>query len=429
MAQPTRDHQGRPVVAVTGIGVVTSLGIGVEDNWAALTAGRSGIRRITRFPTDGMRVTIAGTLDDLWEDDDTTMVLTLRAGTIAAKEAIADAALGRPGDFPGPLFAALPPSEIEWPYRRHLFKATRSDDAGDAYDRMMAVARRANDRDAFHKVLPHYIPDGLAEALGTKGVPISLTTACASGATAIQLAVEAIRRGDTDAAISLGADCTVNNENVIRFNLLSALSVANEVPSEASKPFSKNRDGFVVAEGAAALVLENYDAAVARGARIHAVIRGVAEQADDFHRTRSKPDGSAIIGAIRRTIADSGLALDEIDYINAHGTSTPENDRMEAMSLEAVFGKDLLPKIPISSNKSMIGHCITAAGAIEAAFSIKTIETGVIPPTINYKVPDPAIVLDVVPNVARQAPVGTVLSNSFGFGGQNACLVITAEPA
>ena len=277
-------------------------------------------------------------------------------------------------------------------------------------------------------MLPTFIPSGLAEALGTKGAPISVTTACASGATAIQLAVEAIRRGDTDAALSVGADCTVNNENVIRFNLLSALSASNDVPEEASKPFSKNRDGFVVAEGAAALVLENYDAARARGARIHAVIRGVAEQADDFHRTRSKPDGSAIIGAIRKTIADSGLGLDEIDYINAHGTSTPENDKMEAMSLDAVFGPEL-PKIPISSNKSMIGHCITAAGAIEAAFSIKTIETGTIPPTINYKVPDPAIVLDVVPNVARQASVATVLSNSFGFGGQNACLVITAEPA
>jgi 3-oxoacyl-[acyl-carrier-protein] synthase II len=428
VGQGLRDHQGRPVVAVTGMGVVSSLGVGVEDNWAALTAGRSGIRRIGRFPTDGMRVTIAGTLDDVWQEDDTTMMLTLRAGRLAATEAVASAGIGSKGDFPGPLFAALPPTEMEWPYRRQLYKATNGDDKGDAYDRMTEVSRRRNDREAYHKILPTFIPSGLAETLGTKGAPISVTTACASGATAIQLAVEAIRRGDTDAALSLGADCTVNNENVIRFNLLSALSVANDVPEEASKPFSKNRDGFVVAEGAAALVLENYDAAVARGARILAVIRGVAEQADDFHRTRSKPDGSAIIGAISKTIADSGLALDEIDYINAHGTSTPENDKMEAMSLEAVFGPQLA-SIPISSNKSMIGHTITAAGAIEAAFSIKTIETGTIPPTINYKVPDPSIVLDVVPNVARQATVGRVLSNSFGFGGQNACLVITGEPA
>jgi 3-oxoacyl-[acyl-carrier-protein] synthase II len=428
LGKPTRDHQGRPVVAVTGIGIVSSLGTGVADNWAALTAGRSGVRRISRFPTDGMRVTIAGTVDHLWRDDDTTMMLTLRAGTIAAAEAIADANIGRKGDFPGPLFAALPPTEMEWPYRRELFDATNGGDGGDAYDRMLAASRRSNDREAFKKTSPTFIPTGLAETFGTKGAPISVTTACASGATAIQLAVEAIRRGDTDAALSLGADCTVNNENVIRFNLLSALSVSNDVPEEASKPFSGNRDGFVFSEGAAALVLEDYDAAVARGARIHAIVRGVAEQADDFHRTRSKPDGSAIIGAIRRTIEDSGLAPGEIDYINAHGTSTPENDKMEAMSLEAVFGP-AIRTIPISSNKSMIGHTITAAGAIEAAFSIKTIQTGTIPPTINYKVPDPAIVLDVVPNVARQAKVASVLSNSFGFGGQNACLVITAEPA
>jgi 3-oxoacyl-[acyl-carrier-protein] synthase II len=427
VGQPLRDHLGRPVVAVTGIGVVSSLGIGIDDNWAALTAGRSGIKRITRFPTEGMRTTVAGTLDNLWREDDTTMVLTLRAGTLAAKEAIAAAGIGSAGDFPGPLFAALPPTEMEWPYRRRLFDMLPPGE-GDAYDRMLAAAQRQNDRSGFRRLLPTFIPDGLAEALGTKGAPISVTTACASGATAIQLGVEAIRRGDTDVAISLGADCTVNNENVIRFNLLSALSVATEVPEEASKPFSKNRDGFVVAEGAAALVLENYDAAVARGAKILAVVRGVAEQADDFHRTRSKPDGSAIIGAIRKTIADSGLDSADIDYINAHGTGTPENDRMEAMSLEAVFGP-AIAKVPISSNKSMIGHTVTAAGAIEAAFSIRTIQSGVIPPTINYKVPDPAITLDVVPNVARNATVGAVLSNSFGFGGQNACLVITAEPA
>ncbi len=427
MRQSITDHRGRPVVAVTGIGIVSSLGIGVEDNWAGLTAGRSGIRRIGRFPIENMRTTVAGTLDDLWREDDTTMELTLRAGVLAAEEAIADAAVGTKGDFPGPLFAALPPTEMEWPYRRALYAACAEQD-GDAYDRMLRAAQVSNDRTTFRHVLPTYIPEGLAAAIGSKGAPISLTTACASGATAIQLGVEAIRRGDTDVAMSIGADCTVNNENVIRFNLLSALSVANEVPEEASKPFSKNRDGFVVAEGAAALVLENYDAAVARGARIYAVIRGVAEQADDFHRTRSSPDGSAIIGAIRRTIEDSGLEPAEIDYINAHGTGTPENDRMEAMSLEAVFGPDIA-KVPISSNKSMIGHTVTAAGAIEAAFSIKTIETGTIPPTINYKVPDPAIALDVVPNTARQSRVGKVLSNSFGFGGQNACLVITAEPA
>src|SRR5581483_1941049 len=202
----------------------------------------------------------------------------------------------------------------------------------------------------------------------------------------------------------------------------------NEVPEEAAKPFSKDRDGFVIAEGAAALVLENYDTAVARGARILAVVRGAAEKSDDFHRTRSKPDGSAVIGALRNTFEDAGMHPDEIAYINAHGTGTPENDKMEAMSLEAVFGEKL-KSVPISSNKSMIGHTLSAAGAIEAVFSIKTMLSGVIPPTINYQVPDPTIALDVVPNTARAANVRTVLSNSFGFGGQNACLIFAEEPA
>jgi 3-oxoacyl-[acyl-carrier-protein] synthase II len=273
-----------------------------------------------------------------------------------------------------------------------------------------------------------YVAEKIADRFGTKGAPISLTTACASGATAIQLGVEAIRRGETDAALCVGTDCSVTAEEVVRFSLLSALSSANGVPEEAAKPFSKNRDGFVIGEGAAALVLEDYDAAKARGARILAVIRGAADKNDDFHRTRSKPDGSAVIGALRQTFDDAGMHPDEIDYINAHGTGTPENDKMECFSLEAVFG-ERLRGVPISSNKSMIGHTLTSSGALEAVFSIQTIQSGVIPPTINYKVPDPTIQLDVVPNQAREAKVGIVLSNSFGFGGQNACLIISAEPA
>jgi 3-oxoacyl-[acyl-carrier-protein] synthase II len=427
MMGQTRDHRGRPVVAVTGYGMISSLGQGVEDAWAGLTAGHSGIKRISRFATDSMRTTIAGAIDYLWQDGDTAMDITMRAGILAAEEAIADANIGTKGDFPGPLFAAMPPAEMEWPYRRAIYKNALSAD-GDAYDRMIAAARKANDDDGYHHTLLGFIADGIAEKIGSKGAPISLTTACASGATAIQLGVEAIRRGDTDAAISIGADCSVNPEMMIRFALLSALSGTNDPPEEVSRPFSKDRDGFVIAEGAAALVLEDYDAARARGATIHAIMRGVGEKADDFHRTRSKPDGSAIIGAIRTTIDDAGMSPDDIDYINAHGTSTPENDKMEAMSLETVLG-ERMKRVPISSNKSMIGHTLTAAGAIEAIFSIKTIEEGVLPPTINYRTPDPAIEFDVVPNVARAASVGTVLSNSFGFGGQNACLVVSAEPA
>jgi len=422
-----RDRRGRPVVAVTGYGMISSLGRGVADSWAGLVAGRSGVRRISRFATDNMRTTIAGAIDYLWQDDDTAMDITMRAGILAAEEAIADAGIGTPGDFPGPMFAALPPAEIEWPYRGELYRGAPVID-GDAYDRMIAAARRKNDDYGFRHALLSFIAEGIAEKLGTRGAPISLTTACASGATSIQLGVEAIRRGDTDAAISIGADCSVNPEMMIRFGLLSALSGTNDPPEAVSRPFDRERDGFVIAEGAAALVLENYDAAKARGAKIHAIVEGIGEKADDFHRTRSKPDGSAVIGTLKITLDDGSISPDEIDYVNAHGTGTPENDRMEAMSLEAVFG-ERMRTVPISSNKSMIGHTLTAAGAIEAIFSIKTIEEGIIPPTINYTNPDPAIPFDVVPNKARDAKVNRVLSNSFGFGGQNACLVIAGEPA
>ena len=427
MSQSLRDHRGRPVVAITGIGVVTSLGQGLEDNWAALTAGRSGIHRINRFPIEHLRTTIAGTIDFIDTDPGTAPALTLATGERATEEAIAMAGIGRPGDFPGPLFTAIPPVEMEWPRRRELFDAA-DPSIVDVYDRMIDVACRINDDFEYRSTLYGFVAECLADRFGTKGAPISLTTACASGATAIQLGVEAIRRGDSDAALCVGTDCSVTAEAVIRFSLLSALSNANEIPEQASKPFSKDRDGFVIAEGGAALVLENYDAARARGAKILAVIRGAAEKADDFHRTRSKPDGSAVIGSIRNTIEDAGIEPDAIDYINAHGTGTPENDKMEAMSLLEVLG-ERLKKVPISSNKSMIGHTLTAAGAVEAVFSVQTIRTGRIPPTINYMMPDPTIELDVVPHEARDAEVSTVLSNSFGFGGQNACLIFAAEPA
>jgi len=219
----------------------------------------------------------------------------------------------------------------------------------------------------------------------------------------------------------------VTPESLVRFSLLSALSTSNDVPAAASRPFSKNRDGFVLAEGAAALVLEDYDRAVARGARIVGVIEGCGEKSDSFHRTRSSPDGKPIIGCIRNALADAGVGPEDVDYINAHGTSTPENDKMEYLGVSTVF-RERMKDIPISSIKSMIGHTLTAAGAIEAAASILTLQHQKLPPTINYHVPDPAIPLDVVPNVARDARVDRVVSSSFGFGGQNVCLVMTREP-
>jgi 3-oxoacyl-[acyl-carrier-protein] synthase II len=268
----------------------------------------------------------------------------------------------------------------------------------------------------------------LADRLGTKGSPISVSTACASGASAIQLGVEAIRRQETSAALCIGTDGSVNPEALVRFSLLSALSTANDPPEAAAKPFSKNRDGFVMAEGAAALVLESYEAATARGAEILGVISGCGEMADSFHRTRSSPDGKPIIGCIRNALADAALEPDDIDYVNPHGTGTPENDKMEYLGIATVFG-ERASEIPVSSNKSMIGHTLSAAGTVEAVFTLLTLRHQRLPPTINYHVPDPAIPLDVVPNVARDAKVRHALSSSFGFGGQNVCLVMSCEPA
>jgi 3-oxoacyl-[acyl-carrier-protein] synthase II len=422
-----RDKFGRPIVVVTGMGMVTSLGAGKEDNWAKLSAGMSGIRTITRFPTDGLKTTMAGTVDFVAMEPFSSTDLSERLGDLAAQEAVAESAIGRRGDFPGPLFLAVAPVEFEWPQRQELARAVDTSDRDVDYDALLRVSGGGRFRQYHHRFQFRSIADFLAEKYGAKGSPISLSTACASGATAIQLGAEAIRRGETDAALCVAADGTVNLEALVRFSLLSALSTRNEPPEAAVRPFAKNRDGFVMAEGAGALVLESYEAARARGAEVLGIVAGCGELNDSFHRTRSSPDGKPIIGCIRKTLADAGMEPDQIDCINAHGTGTPENDKMEYLSLAAVFGPRM-SEIPASANKSMIGHTLSAAGAVEAIFSLLTLEHQRIPPTINYEVPDPAIPLDVVPNNARDARITAVMSNSFGFGGQNASLILTREP-
>ena len=421
----TRDKFGRPIVVVTGVGVVTSLGAGKTDNWTKLTAGESGIRTITRFPTDGLKTTLAGTIDFVAVEPFSSTGLSEQLGVLVAEEAIAQAGIGTKGDFPGPLFLAVPPVEVEWPQRLELGRATGTTEID--YDALLRVSGGGKFTACHRRFLFGSVSDHLAETFGTKGSPISLSTACASGATAIQLGVEAIRRGEADAALCVATEGSVNPEGIVRFSLLSALSTQNEPPQAASKPFSKNRDGFVMAEGAGALVLESYEAAVGRGATILGVVAGCGELTDSFHRTRSSPDGKPIIGCVRKTLADAGMTPEQIDYINAHGTATPENDKMEYLGISAVFG-ERAKQIPVSSNKSMVGHTISAAGAVEAIFSLLTLEHQRIPPTINYETPDPAIPFDVVPNTARDARVTAVMSNSFGFGGQNASLILTREP-
>jgi 3-oxoacyl-[acyl-carrier-protein] synthase II len=422
----TRDKFGRPIVVVTGMGVVTSLGSGKSDNWKKLTAGESGIRTITRFPTDGLKTTMAGTVDFIPVEPFSSTDLSERLGEVVAEEAIGQAGIGTKGDFPGPLFLAVAPVEVEWPQRQELGRAIGASSEVD-YDAMLRVSGGGRFAQYHRRFLFGSVADHLAEKFGTKGSPISLSTACASGASAIQLGVEAIRRGEADATLCVATDGSVNPEALVRFSLLSALSTHNDPPQAAVRPFSKNRDGFVMAEGAGALVLESYEAATARGAQILGILAGCGELADSFHRTRSSPDGKPIIGCVRNALSDAGIVSDQIDYINAHGTGTPENDKMEYLGISTVFG-ERATQIPVSSNKSMVGHTLSAAGAVEAVFSLLTLEHQRIPPTINYDIPDPAIPFDVVPNKARDARVTAVMSNSFGFGGQNASLILTREP-
>jgi 3-oxoacyl-[acyl-carrier-protein] synthase II len=368
---------------------------------------------------------MAGTVDFIPVEPFSSTDLSERLADIATEEAIAQSAIGSNGDFPGPLFLAVAPVEIEWPQRLELGRAIGQRDFD--YDALLRVSGGGRFAQYHRRFLFGSVSNYLADKFGTKGSPISLSTACASGASAIQLGVEAIRRGEADAALCVATDGSVNPEALIRFSLLSALSTQNEPPQAAARPFSKNRDGFVMAEGAGSLVLESYEAATARGARILGVLAGCGELADSFHRTRSSPDGKPIVGCVRNALSDAGIVPDQIDYINAHGTGTPENDKMEYLGISTVFGEHT-GRIPVSSNKSMVGHTLSAAGAVEAVFSLLTLEHQRIPPTINYDVPDPAIPFDVVPNKARDARVTAVMSNSFGFGGQNASLILTREP-
>ncbi len=416
------DHSGRPLVAITGAGVVTSLGQGKHENWQKLTSGISGIHKITRFPIEGLNTYIAGTVDFLEESTVGAAALSEKLANLAAEEAIEQAALDKK-NFNGPLFLAAPPVELEWKARFALDQNGSNNEP--SYANLLEVCRHKLHEAFFETTQFGAIAEKLQKKFGTKGLPVTLSTACASGATAIQLGVEAIRRKETNRALTIATDGSVSAESLIRFSLLSALTTHNDPAEKAAKPFSRDRDGFVMAEGSGALVLESLKSAVERNATILGILAGCGETADDFHRTRSKPDASPAIESVRKALNDAKITINEIDYINAHGTSTPENEKMEYLALSTVFG-DILENIPVSSNKSMIGHTLTAAGAIEAVFSLLTIQSGVLPPTINYDDPDPAIPLDVVPNHSRKARVNAVLSNSFGFGGQNTSLVITA---
>ena len=422
-----RDKFGRPIVVVTGMGVVTSLGAGKADNWTKLTAGKSGIRTITRFPTDGLKTTMAGTVDFVPVEPFSSTDLSRTARRYRDRRSHRASRDRQQGRFSGPLFLAVAPVEIEWPQRLELGTRDRREPDFD-YDDLLRVSGGGKFAQYHRRFLFGSVADHLAEKFGTKGSPISLSTACASGASAIQLGVEAIRRGEADAALCVATDGSVNPEALIRFSLLSALSTQNDPPQAAARPFSKNRDGFVMAEGAGALVLESYEAAAARGARILGVLAGCGELADSFHRTRSSPDGKPIIGCVRNALSDAGHRLRSRSTTSTRTAPARRKTTRWNISAFPRCSASTPAAIPVSSNKSMVGHTLSAAGAVEAVFSLLTLEHQRIPPTINYDDSGSGDSLRRGPNKARDARVTAVMSNSFGFGGQNASLILTREP-
>jgi 3-oxoacyl-[acyl-carrier-protein] synthase II len=404
------------------MGIATSLGEGKDANWKRLAAARSGVKSITRFDTRGLQTTIGAAVD---YHDLGSLPFARRTEQLARM--VLEEALGQ-ARLPirkvhAPLFVGVPPIEMSWSERLALvLKAGRR--LPIDYEALVATTSGVEYYNLYEECLPDGIAIRLADSFGASGVPITVNTACATGATAIQLATESIRRREADIAVAVAADASITPETIVRFSLLAALSMSNDPPEKAAKPFSLDRDGFVLGEGAAALVLESGCSAQARGRSPLGFVTGVGESADTYHLTRSTPDARAIIGAMRAALRDGAVGPDEIDHINAHGTGTPENDRMEYLAVKTIFG-DRASCLPISSNKSMIGHTMSAAGAVEAVVSVLAMQNSVVPPTINYQNPDPELVLDVVPNTARVCEIRHVLSNSFGFGGQNVCLLLS----
>ncbi len=404
-------------VVVTGLGLVTPLGTGIEKNWEALAAGRSGIAPITRFPgVEFFATRIAGQVRDFRAEDfiepkeikkmDLFIQYSVAAAAMAMQDSgfkIDSAEAERVGVIIGVGFCGI--ETIEYYNKAYL-------EGGPRKISPFFIP----------KVISNLAPGHVAIRHGAKGVNWTPTSACASGNHAIGEAFHLIRRGLQDAMIAGGAESAITPLGVGGFSAMKALSTRNEEPEKASRPFEKDRDGFVIAEGSGVLILEERERAIQRGAKIYAEVIGYGANGDAHHITAPAPEGEGAARCMGLALKDAGIAPDEVDYINAHGTSTEYNDINETQAIKKVFGEHAY-KVPISSTKSMTGHLLGAAGAVEGVFSVLAIRHGVIPPTINYETSDPQCDLDYVPNKARKADVKIVLSNSFGFGGTNACVV------
>ena len=407
----------RKRVVVTGMGLVIPTGIGVQTVWKNICEGRSGVGRLTRFNPNGFETKIAAEVKGfnpeayIEKKEIKKMDLFIQYALAATKEALDDSQLKitpenceQIGVIVGTGLGGLPSLE-----KYHQILLEKGPSRVSPFFIPMLIANMASGQ--------------IAIQFGVKGINSCLVTACATGAHCIGDAFRAILYGDAEAVIAGGTEANISPLTIAGFNSMKALSTRNDEPERACRPFEKNRDGFVVGEGAGIVILEELEFAFKRGARIYAELVGFGYTGDAYHITAPPPDGDGAIRCMRMAINDAGLKPEEIDYINAHGTSTPLNDATETQAIKKVFGEHA-KKIPISATKSMTGHLLGAAGSTEAIFTILTIRDGIIPPTINYDEPDPECDLDYVPNVARRQPVNTAISNAFGFGGTNATLVL-----
>lgn len=424
-------------VVVTGIGAVSPIGLSSEESWSSALAGRSGIRTIDIYDPSPLRTHIAGLVPPFDVRDFVEPVheflpdnRRLRFGLAATEMALRDAGVAMNRVDPERVGIALGSNELQ--YDEHVIGGTLANVFdGEKFDEAAWIGELLA-----HETLPmrqllqesHETVSYLSCQYGTLGPTASYLTACAASAQAIGEAFRMIRRGAADVCISGGTDSMLTAFDVIGFTNLGALSRRNDEPERASRPFDVYRDGFVLGEGAAILVLESLEHARSRGARIYAEVVGYGTGIENHHLTAMSPDAIGPVTAIRRALADAGLDPKMIGYINAHGTSTVENDAAETRAIKTVLG-DHARCIPISSTKSMTGHLVAAAGAIEAMFSVLTLRDQTAPPTINFETRDPECDLDYVPNVARSIEVDYVASNSFGFGGQNVTLVFGREPS
>lgn len=403
-------------VVVTGVGVVSALGTGLEKNWDALTKGQSGIAPITRFDASELPTKIAGEVKDFnaeeWIDKKEVkkMDLFIQFAMAAADMAMADSGLQiteanaeRVGVVVGSGLGGLPTIE--------------------KYHEAMSEG-------GYRKISPFFIPmliinlapGQISIKHGAKGPNLSSVSACATGTHSIGDAFRMIQRGDADAMIAGGTESTITPLAIGGFNVMKALSTRNDDPTGASRPFDKGRDGFVMAEGAGIVILEEYEAAKARGAKIYGEVCGYGLTGDAYHLTAPSPGGEGAARCMKMALSTAGVNPEEVDYINAHGTSTPFNDLYETLAIKSVFG-ERSKQLMVSSTKSMTGHLLGAAGGVEAVYSLLAMDRGVVPPTINYSEVDGECDLDYVPNTARDAKVRIAMSNSFGFGGTNATLL------